>query len=66
MESTPIDPTVDEIREVRRQISARFNNDPARLVEHYLRFQEQFRERLLGTANVDNPTGSPAQTRANT
>jgi hypothetical protein len=44
--NTP-DPAIDEVREVRRQISERFGHDPARLVEHYMMLQEQHRERLL-------------------
>lgn len=30
------DPVIDEIREVRSRISARFGHDPRRLVAHYL------------------------------
>ena len=49
MRSTPRDPVVEEIREVRHQISARFGHDPERLYEHYLRLQEEHRDRLLST-----------------
>jgi len=31
------DPVIDEIREVRARISARFGHDPRRLVAHYLK-----------------------------
>ncbi len=31
------DPVIDEIREVRSRISARFGHDPRRLVAHYLK-----------------------------
>ncbi len=44
--NTP-DPAIDEVREVRWQISERFGHDPARLVEHYIKLHEQHRERLL-------------------
>jgi hypothetical protein len=47
------DPVVDEVREVRRQISARFEHDPARLVAHYMELQQQYKERLL------SPNSSP-------
>jgi hypothetical protein len=41
------DPVIDEVRDVRHRISARFGHDPARLVAYYQELQEQFRERLL-------------------
>jgi hypothetical protein len=41
------DPAIDEIREVRHQISARFNHDPARLVAYYMELQEQYKDRLI-------------------
>lgn len=41
------DPAIDEVREARRRISARFDHDPARLVKHYMKLQEQYRDRLL-------------------
>ena len=41
------DPVVDEIHEVRRRISARFDHDPARLVAYYMELQEQHRDRLI-------------------
>lgn len=47
-ESTyPTDPVIDEIREVRQRISARFDHDPARLVEYYMELQERYRDRLV-------------------
>jgi hypothetical protein len=47
MESEPNDPVIDEIREIRHRISARFGHDPARLVAHYMEFQKQFADRFL-------------------
>lgn len=44
--NTP-DPAIDEVRKVRWQISERFGHDPVRLVEHYIKLQEQHRDRLL-------------------
>jgi hypothetical protein len=46
------DPVVDEIRELRHQISERFGHDPAQLVAYYLKLQEQYRDRLIDTANT--------------
>jgi hypothetical protein len=50
------DPVIDEIREVRHRISARFENDPARLVAYYMKLQEQHRERLIETPKPAVPT----------
>ena len=41
------DPVIDEIREVRRQISARFGHDPTRLVAYYIQLQERHKDRLI-------------------
>ena len=43
------DPVIDEVREVRHRISARFNHDPALLVAYYMEFQDQYRGRLVVT-----------------
>jgi hypothetical protein len=53
------DPVIDEVREVRHQISARFGHDPARLVAYYMELQEQYRDRLIQT-----PQGQPADKSA--
>lgn len=45
-EKTP-DPVLDEIREVRRQISAQFDHDPKKLVDHYIELQRLHGDRLL-------------------
>ncbi len=41
------DPVIDEVREARRRISARFGHDAARLVAHYIELQDRHRERLV-------------------
>ena len=41
------DPVIDEIRDVRRQISARFGHDPTRLVAYYIKLQERHKDRLI-------------------
>ena len=43
----PPDPVIDEIREIRHQISAQFDHDPVRLGAYYMELQEQYRDRLL-------------------
>jgi len=57
--NTP-DPPIDEVREVRRQISERFDHDPARLVEYYIQLQEQYRARLLVPPDTSKPGKSAA------
>ena len=44
------DPVIDEIREVRHRISARFGHDPAQLVAFYTEMQKQYQNRLIETA----------------
>lgn len=54
------DPPIDEIRELRRRISARFDHDPVRLVAYYVKLQEQYRDRLIDTAKTIDGTDQPA------
>lgn len=44
---TAVDDAVEEVREVRRRISARFNHDPVKLVEHYMERQRRYGDRLV-------------------
>jgi hypothetical protein len=41
------DPVIEEIREVRHRISERFSHDPEKLLDHYLKLQENYKDRLL-------------------
>jgi len=43
------DETVDRVRRVRHEISADFDHDPRRLVEHYMELQRRHADRLLDT-----------------
>ncbi len=43
------DSVIDEIREVRHCISARFGHDPTRLVAFYMEMQKQYQDRLIKT-----------------
>jgi hypothetical protein len=54
------DPVIDEIREVRRRISARFDHDPARLVAYYIELQERHRDRLIDRPKSREPGGESA------
>jgi hypothetical protein len=60
MNQAQSDPVIDEIREVRHRISARFNHDPARLVAYYSQLQEEYRERLLGSPKTNERGDEPA------
>ena len=54
------DPVIDEIREVRRRISARFDHDPTRLVGFYLQMQKQYQDQLIETAENTKRRIQPA------
>jgi hypothetical protein len=60
MSQTNPDPVIDEVREVRHRISEEVGHDPARLVEYYIRLQEQYRERLLPNPLNSRPGKSAA------
>ena len=49
MKQIQSDPVIDEIREIRHRISARFDHDPARLVAYYMELQKQYQDRLIKT-----------------
>ncbi|HYW13033.1 MAG TPA: hypothetical protein VE871_13830 [Longimicrobium sp.] len=40
-EWTEADAAIEEIREIRRQIWARFDNDPKKLIQHYIERDKQ-------------------------
>ena len=48
------DPVIDEIREVRHRISARFDHDPERLVAYYIELQRRYQDRLIGPEKCPN------------
>ena len=52
MKQNPTDPVIDEIRELRHRISARFDHDPTQLVSFYLEMQKQYQDRLIETAMI--------------
>ena len=47
MKPSRSDPVLDEIREVRHRISARFDHDPERLVAYYIELQRRYQDRLI-------------------
>ena len=54
------DPVIDEIREIRHQISARVDHDPARLVAYYMKLQERYRDRLIDSSRTSKGADQPA------
>jgi len=44
------DEGIRAVRDVRKKISAEFDNDPEKLIEHYMTEQQKHRERLLRPA----------------
>ena len=62
MNQIPSDPVIDEVREVRRRLSASFNHDPAQLVAYYMEKQKQYQDRLIKTAGSLEDSDQPATT----
>ncbi len=60
MTTTPNDPVIDEIREIRHRISERFDHDPERLVEHYIELQKRHQDRLATPPKVAGGEEAPA------
>jgi hypothetical protein len=54
------DPVIDEIREVRHRISARFDHDPSRLVAYYMELQKRYQDRLIHREPVEHTTPKSA------
>jgi hypothetical protein len=44
---TEADDVIEEVREIRRQISARFNDDPVKLGEYLMESQKRHGDRLV-------------------
>jgi hypothetical protein len=44
---TAADDVIEEVREIRRKISAQFDHDPVKLVEHYMELQKRHADRLI-------------------
>ena len=44
---TAADDAIEEVREIRRKISAQFDDDPVKLVEYYMELDKQYEDRLV-------------------
>ncbi len=51
---TAADDAIEEVREIRRQISARFDDDPVKLGEYYMELQKRHADRLVDPREVRN------------
>ena len=49
---------MESTRQVRERISREFDNDPRRLVEHYLDFQKKFEDRLRYSPSSESTQSS--------
>ncbi len=63
MDPNESDPVIDEIREVRHRISARFGHDPEKLVAYYIELQERHRDRLLPMPKAAEQEGTESAPR---
>lgn len=48
-DGTEADDVVEEVRQIRREIWAEFDNDPARLIAHYAELDKQYADRMIDT-----------------
>ena len=53
-EWTAADDAVEEVREIRMQISARFDHDLHKLAEHYMELQKRHADRLIDPTTLRN------------
>lgn len=54
---TEADDVIEEVREIRRRISAQFDDDPIKLGEYLMEYQKQFADRLVYPGT--RPSGKP-------
>jgi hypothetical protein len=43
----PPDPLLDEVEEAQRKLEAEFDNDPAKLLAHFVEVQKRYADRLI-------------------
>jgi hypothetical protein len=63
---TKTDPALEAIRKVRHEISREFDNDPARLVEHYMELQRRIQRttKLVQGPSDDAAAAAPERDAA--
>jgi hypothetical protein len=53
------DPLIDDVRRIKREISAEFDHDPAKLVAYLTEYQKQFADRFAESP-PESTTGTSA------
>ena len=48
------DPTIELIREARKQISEKYNNNPQQIVNYYMELQKKYKDRLINITEEEN------------
>jgi hypothetical protein len=61
---TKSDPGLEAVRKVRREISRQFDNDPARLVAHYIELQRKLDQSRIVPGPEDEKSASIANSDA--
>ncbi|HEX6039448.1 hypothetical protein [Longimicrobium sp.] len=51
---TEADDAIEEVHEIRRRIWAQFDNDPEKVVAHYMELDKQFAERMVKSPRRDS------------
>ena len=48
------DPTIEEIREARKKISEKYNNNPQQIVNYYMELQKKYQDRHIKVDEEEN------------
>jgi hypothetical protein len=59
-EWTEADDVVEEVRQIRRDIWAQFDNDPEKLIAYYTELDKQYADRMIDTPTADKRGKSAA------
>jgi hypothetical protein len=59
-EWTEADDAVEEVRQIRREIWAQFDNDPEKLVAYYTELDKQYADRMIDTPGTNKQGKSAA------
>jgi hypothetical protein len=57
---TEADDVIEEVREIRRRISAQFDDDPGKLIAHLMELDKQYADRMLKAPERDKKGKSAA------
>ena len=59
-EWTSADDVVEEVRQIRREIWAQFDNDPEKLIAYYTELDKQYADRMINTPTTGEQDKSAA------